>query len=53
MKLEKLKEEVRELTRDEMLQVFGGASVPPLTGTGHSRTDAGASTHDDYSDADA
>lgn len=52
MNLEELNTDPRELTRNEMLKVLGGKQLPDLTGTQHTRTDAGAHTNDDYGDAD-
>lgn len=53
MNLEELNNEKRELTRNEMLKVLGGKLLElELTGTNHTRTDAGAHTNDDYGDAD-
>lgn len=52
MKLEKIAPQEQTLSREQMLALSGGLSFPSLTGTqGHS-TDLGASTADDYDDAD-
>ncbi|WPV67020.1 MULTISPECIES: hypothetical protein [unclassified Chitinophaga] len=52
MKLEKLTPQEKCLTREEMLCLHGGSAAPTLTGTLPHSTDLGASTAQDYDDAD-
>lgn len=52
MQLEKITPQEKSLTREEMLTLHGGILAPALTGTKAHFTDVGASTAQDYDDAD-